>query len=180
MLPLNEPHDMVMLIIASSNGDHRALKALLPQGRAVDSALLRNALCSAARKGHAECIKIMILAASPGTDFSMPLCWAARHGQTECVKLLIPVADPLARHSEALRHAAEKGRMDCVKALLPFSDPEALAEDGLSASTAARRCRQTGVADFIDAWALARKEASALSAASPKVSKAAHERRNSL
>ena len=85
-----------------------------------------NALRWAARKGHKECVELLIPVSEPKAEESEALREAADMGHKEIVELLIPVSDPKVNESEALRWAADRGHKECVELLLPLSDPMAI------------------------------------------------------
>jgi ankyrin repeat protein len=105
---------------AVKKGDAEAVRLALEGGanaKKKDSMALR----VAARRGHAQCVRLLIPACDALADRSNALATAAENGHLECVKLLIPVSDPLGSHGHALRLAAQRGHLECVRALIPAS-----------------------------------------------------------
>ena len=96
--------------------------------------------------------------------------WAACKGREKSVRLLLPVSDVLAQGNDgftALMWAAFCGHEACIKLLLPTSMASAKNEDGLTASALAKSVGYKRLAEFIDAYALAQSERSAMSLAAP-------------
>lgn len=81
------------------------------------------ALCSAAQKGHTECVKLLI-EVSPRVIVSehySPLRKAAENGHVECVKLLIGVSEENCIY-KALCEAVRLKHTECVKLLMVACD----------------------------------------------------------
>jgi len=119
------------------------LKKLIEEGKTIfvqDSFHGRNALHWAAIEGHAECVKLLLLANEKSIHDKVddddgrrtlsihdtrygytPLHYAARSGHTECVKLLsneVSINDKDDNGFTALHFAAMIGHPECVKVLL--------------------------------------------------------------
>ena len=92
------------------------VKRLLDEG-ADPKAHVSSALCSAAKNGYVEIVKLLIPVSDPKACGSAALRLAAENGHIEIVKLLIPVSNPKACSSSALYSAAENGHIEIVKLL---------------------------------------------------------------
>lgn len=84
---------------------------------------LNESLALAATAGDvSELARLLALGADPMADASRPLFDASRKGHVECVRLLIPVSNTKALDSRALRGAALAGHAECVRLLAPVSN----------------------------------------------------------
>lgn len=94
------------------------------------------------------------------------LMWASCQGQAACVQLLLPVSDPLTKLCNgmtSLMYSAMNGYGDCARLLLPVSDIQARDRYGKTASCWAKDDGHIQLADFIEAYTLARRVMLALS-----------------
>lgn len=90
---------------------------------------------------------------------------AAYYGHEACVRLLLPRSDPLVKDNQgytALMWAAYSGDGDCVKLLLTQSDVMSKNLYGLSASDICIERGYVNVAEMVNVYALAKKEASVM------------------
>lgn len=120
-----------MLADHGREGDLDGMKKLLSKG-ANPNENESEALRLAAKNGHVECVRLLILFSDPKSASSYALRWAARNGHAECVRLLIPVSNPEACGSMPLCVAAEKGHAECVRLLIPVSNHPKDISDALS------------------------------------------------
>lgn len=129
-------------------------------------------LRKAAEKGSE--VKLQALLGEPGCDAlsksksgMTALMCAAHRGNEAGIRLLLPVSDPLSRSVNkmtALMWAARYGQAACVRLLLPVSDALSSGLNEMTASDWARIRGAEGVAEFIDAYALAQSERNAMGA----------------
>ena len=133
-----------LLLEAARNGDVERLRLLVDAKAFVNSVDNegRTVIYSAAREGHAECVKVLL--SVPGVDVNKanqngrtPLNVAAGNGHAECVKLLLsaPAVDVNKANQNGwtpLNAAASNGYAECVKMLLsaPGVDVNMTEEDG--------------------------------------------------
>ena len=124
-----------LLLEAARNGDVERLRLLVDAKAFVNSVDNegRTVIYTAAREGHAECVKLLLSA--PGVDVNMatkdgwtPLNVAASGGHAECVKLLLSAPGVDVNRAEKssgntpLYCAVKEKHYKCVEALL--SSPE--------------------------------------------------------
>ena len=136
-------------------------------------ARIHGKLRAAAQAGSESVLKALLNdpicnALSNDKDGLTALMWAARNGHETCLGLLLPKSDALAQDKggwTALMHAVRFGREACVGLLLPASDALAQKNNGLTARGLASKYGHDGLADFIDAYALAQSEQAALGVA---------------
>lgn len=137
------------LLQAAETGDCKEVERLIPLS---DPGTNSEALITAARMNHVNCVSVLIPVADCKENNSMALQWAARYGHSECVALLAPLSDcdegfagftplrmaaewgheecvqllistSIEKNSAALHSAAMRGHSNCVKILIPVSDP---------------------------------------------------------
>lgn len=126
------------------------------------------ALMGAAWKGHKACVKLLLPASdamSKDHEGTTALMRAAYRGHEACVGLLLPVSDALAKNSggmTALTLTAYSGHEACVRLLLPVGNALAADNGGLTAGAWARNRGHEGLAQFIEASALAQSERAAI------------------
>lgn len=75
----------------------------------------------AAVNGRSHCLKLLLLCSKTTHDHALIL--ASRKGHAQCVALLIPVSNPRSHKSCALSLAVLSGHHHCIDLLLPVSDP---------------------------------------------------------
>lgn len=167
--PSEPQEERLSIVTAASRGSLPEVERLLRKDDGRPSAKeIQQALYFATECGNIECVKVLMVAASPKDGESYALSLAARNGRPECVEALIPLSEPrngksraieLAatrgcvesirllipasrvtdRRSGALRSAAERGHVECVKLLAPLSDHRSTALR-LSASKGHSEC----------------------------------------
>lgn len=122
MAKLSEKNLNHSLALSASSGDLAAIIELLGQGA---DPLFQNsqALCIAAMRGHAECVKLLAPISNAMASESRALVYAATHGHAECVALLIPFCSSKADNSIALLWAGGKDCLECFKLISPISEP---------------------------------------------------------
>lgn len=87
---------------------------------------LAKALETAARNGHAECVRMLIANSHPNKESLNSLIWdAAKQGYAECVALFLPLVESKTYVQLALHSAALNGHSACLKLLIAASDPKA-------------------------------------------------------
>ena len=107
----------IRLSRAASIGDAAEVARLIPISS--PAPIPNSALCLAARKGHVECVKLLIGVSSHVvlSEHSSPLRKAAENGHTDCVRLLIGVAEESCIY-RALCEAVRLKHTECVKLLM--------------------------------------------------------------
>lgn len=79
-----------MVEVAAANDRVHCLKLLLSRSELTHD----HALIVAARKGHSQCVKLLIAVSNPRAHQSCALSLAVLSGNQRCVDLLLPVSDP--------------------------------------------------------------------------------------
>ena len=138
------------------------------------------ALMLAAYHGHEACLRMLLPisdALAKGDDGITALMWATYHGHEACLRILLPISDALAKGDDgttALMWASCNGQDACVRLLLPISNAFTTDEKGKNASMCAHNRGHKSLAQFIDAYALAQTESSAIGAMA--IASATHKR----
>lgn len=123
-------------------------------------------LRAAARVGDMEEVKSLAqhlgcnVSASDGNGMTA-LMWASIYGHEACIQILLSKSNALAKDSygaTALMRASFYGHKACIKLLLPVSDAQAKDRNGLTASAHAQKMGRESLAQFIDAYILAKSE----------------------
>ncbi|XQA79271.1 ankyrin repeat domain-containing protein [Xanthomonas sacchari] len=130
------------LDVAAKAGSVRAVEQLMEFCDAEDD----ESLCSAARHGHVECVKLLLKNCNPLQGDSQALFVAALNGHADVVFQLLLCSDAKACGSRAIIAACSEGHLDVVKHLLPYSSKIFCAQYGVED---AAKNNRTEVVEFL-------------------------------
>lgn len=171
------------LLDALSDANELAALALIPfSDLTVRSARDWTPLTRAAQNGMAAALAALlacpeVLSDQAGIDDALRT--AASFGKPEALRLLLPLGDPLSESAEdhsdhgpsagwtSMMGAARSGSRACCELLAPLSDLERRDPARHLCWEAARTQGHAELADWLEALALSRREAAALSSATP-------------
>lgn len=121
---MNTTDNPQQLIDAAKAGNIHKLQEILPGAYAREK---NKALVEAAKKGHTECVKILLTQCKNERENQRALLNAFRNGHTQCVELLLPYyPGPVEEDHWLLMDAVNEGHVDMVRILTQVSQQKTI------------------------------------------------------